>query len=101
MSITVRLNDGVELHIGDRDYEKLAEAFQTALDDNKALEVHNSEGLRLLINPTQILYFAQSPGDPPKPAEEKPAEEDLVVRMASNGNGHHNAVGEPVAGPRA
>ena len=103
MSITVRLNDGVELHIGDRDYARLLEAFQTALDEKKVLEVHNSEGLRLLINPTQVLYFAQSPNDPSRPEEEG----EVTLRVATNGNGQTGNVngrilaGEPVAGPRS
>ena len=82
MGLRVRLNDGVELYIGDHDSRALIDAFKAALDQNKLLEIHNREGRRLWINPHSVLYVEEPTsglGGPPGPTS------GLQVQGSPNG----------------
>jgi len=57
MPITVKLNGGVEIHVGDADFDALQRAFEAALAENKPLEIHNPDGRTIIVNPHNVLYF--------------------------------------------
>jgi hypothetical protein len=63
MGITVKLNGGVEIHVGDADFEALQVAFQAALADNTTLEVHSPDGRTIVLNPHNVLYVEGPSGE--------------------------------------
>lgn len=56
MGITVKLNGGVEIHVGGEDFAALQEAFQASLIENKPLRIHSPDGRTVVLNPHNILY---------------------------------------------
>lgn len=63
MPITVKLNGGVEIHVGDdADFAALQEAFQVSLLENKPLRIHSPDGRVVIVNPHNVLYV-EGPSD--------------------------------------
>ena len=66
MPLTLQLTEGSELQI-DVDLDEWRKAFETALRNDEAIEVHNPEGGVLAINPRQILYWTSETGETEEP----------------------------------
>ena len=60
MSIKIKLTEGNVLVVR-VDAEEWARAFRRALESNSVIEVHDSDGRTLAINPHQILFWEEVP----------------------------------------
>jgi len=66
MSIKIKLTEDHVLVVR-ADAAEWAQAFRNALETNSVIEVHDSGGRTLAINPHQILYWEEAPEPEPAP----------------------------------
>lgn len=62
MSIRIKLIED-EVLVIDADAEEWSRAYSKALDVGGMVEIHSDQGRKLAINPQQILYWEEVPGD--------------------------------------
>jgi len=72
VSIKIRLTEQQVLMIR-ANADEWARAFKDALASNGVIEVHDSDGRTLAINPHQILYWEEAPDGPEQ--DQAPARE--------------------------
>jgi hypothetical protein len=68
MAVKIRLSTGEEIVVRGAALSQINEAFGRALAQDQALEIRNSSGQILALNPRQILSLEQVPEPEPVPA---------------------------------
>lgn len=56
MAVTIKLSTG-ELDIADLNLDEFRELFETALAEQKLLQISNNGGQSVVVNPEHVVYF--------------------------------------------
>lgn len=67
MAVKIKLSTGEEIVVRGAALGEINEAFSRALAQDRALEIRNSSGHVLALNPRQILSLEQVPEPEPEP----------------------------------
>lgn len=68
MAILVYINGSVVLRV-ETDLETMKDAYETALENKRALKITTADGKTRVVNASQISYFEEDDEDDPQPVE--------------------------------